>query len=164
MAEKKSFGWSFFFKLCHKNQQSTHLQVEIEHVQGYDDVNDSGYVVDNNSYIKSSFDQARQLQCALLNERKIPDGFQRPKQELKIDQSISSYTVWLEQKVHDWYTYKTQFVYLLMRQSRNRKNTVLTSFCKAQRHIQNPVKHLRWSILLTILAKHFISDVSQSSE
>ena len=157
MAEKKSFGWSFFFKLCHKKQQSTHLQVEIEHVQGYEDV-------DNNSYIKSSFDQARQLQCALLNERKIPDGFQRPKQELKIEQSISSYTVWLEQKVHDWYTCKTQFVYLLMRQSRNIKNTVLTSLCKAQRHIQNSVKHLRWSILLTILAKHFISDVLQSSE
>ena len=157
MAEKKSFGWSFFFKLCHKKQQSTHLQVEIEHVQGYEDV-------DNNSYIKSSFDQARHLQCALLNERKIPDGFQRPKQELKIEQSISSYTVWLEQKVHDWYTCKTQFVYLLMRQSRKIKNTVLTSLCKAQRHIQNSVKHLRWSILLTILAKHFISDVLQSSE
>ena len=157
MAEKKSFGWSFFFKLCHKKQQSTHLQVEIEHGQGYEDV-------DNNSYIKSSFDQARHLQCALLNERKIPDGFQRPKQELKIEQSISSYTVWLEQKVHDWYTCKTQFVYLLMRQSRNIKNTVLTSLCKAQRHIQNSVKHLRWSILLTILAKHFISDVLQSSE
>lgn len=157
MAEKKSFGWSFFFKLCHKKQQSTHLQVEIEHVQSYDDV-------DNNSYIKSSFDQARQLQCALLNERKIPDGFQRPKQELKIEQSISSYAAWLEQKVHDWYTYKTQFVYLLMRQSRNIKNTVLTSFCKAQRHVQNSVKHLRWSILLTNLAKHYISDVLQSSE
>ena len=48
---------------CHKKQQLTHLQVDIEYAQGYD-VNDDGHVVDSNHdnfYIRSWFDQACQL-------------------------------------------------------------------------------------------------------